>query len=248
MTTVGAHYEELLADLYSWMHGDFDARVDAQVRWLRGVLGAEAATGNRPRALDLGAGAGAEAIALARLGYEVVAVDASAKLVAEARHRVAEAGLAHGIEIVHDDLVAFLDEREAPASLAVCLGDTLTHLESPAMVQRMLRAARARIADGGTLVISYRDLSNELRALDRFFFVRSDASRMLTCFVEYELGRAIVHDIVHERTESGWQMRCSSYPKLRLSVDQVCSWLADAGFVLVERVPCGAGLIGLVAR
>ena len=256
MATVSAHYDELLAELYSWMLGDFSARVEAQRSWLRGLVDdAGEPEELRPRALDLGAGAGAEAVALALLGYDVVAVDASAKLVAEMRGRVAEAGLAHRVDVVQADLVAFLEgpgrgegRGAGPATLAICLGDTLTHLDSPATVRQMFRAARARVAAGGKLVISYRDLSDELRELDRFFLVRSDASKSLTCFVEYLPGRAVVHDIVHSRTESGWEMRKSCYPKLRLPVERVCEWLAEAGFRDVERVPCGNGLVGLVAR
>lgn len=252
MATVSAHYEELLADLYSWMLGDFSERVEAQLAWLRGLVDDVGRDPRRrPRALDLGAGAGAEALALARLGYDVVAVDASAKLVAEMRGHVSGAGLARSIDVVQADLVAFLEARRGgvgPADLAICLGDTLTHLDSPATVQAMFRAVRARIAAGGRLVISYRDLSNELRGVDRFFLVRSDVSRIMTCFVEYLPDRAVVHDIVHSRTDSGWEMRKSSYAKLRLPVGLVCEWLVDAGFDDVERVPCGSGLVGLAAR
>jgi SAM-dependent methyltransferase len=244
MATVGEHYEELLADLYAWMLGDFDARVEAQQGWLRGIV-----DGTGGIAIDLGAGTGAEAIALARLGHDVVAVDASAKLVAQMHGRVADAGLSGDVEIVHADLVAFLEAGgDRLASLVVCLGDTLTHLESPAAVQRMFRAARRSIASGGRLVVSFRDLSHELHGLDRFFLVRSDASRILTCFVEYLPDRAIVHDIVHVRSDDRWEMRTSSYAKLRLAVDDVCAWLADAGFGVVERVPCGGGMVGLTAR
>lgn len=252
MATVSAHYAELLAGLYSWMLGDFDARVDAQLGWLRGAVepapAGDDVRGSRPRALDLGAGPGADAIALGRLGYAVVAVEASAKLAAEMRGRVAEASLVRDVDVVEADLVAFLERDGTPVNLAVCLGDTLTHLDSPETVRRMLRAARARIATGGRLVITYRDLSHELRELDRFFLVRSDASRILTCFVEYLPDRAIVHDIVHVRSETGWEMRKSCYAKLRLPVDRVCEWLAEAGFGDVERVACGGGLVGLVAR
>ncbi len=249
MTTVSAHYEDLLADLYPWMLGDFAARVETELGWLRGVVDPGWVGPTRPLALDLGAGAGADAIALARLGFGVVAVDASAKLGAEIRRRAADAGLADDIEVVESDLVAFLERRDAePANLVVCIGDTLTHLASPETVQRMLRAARAQIARGGRLALSYRDLSNELRELDRFFLVRSDESRVLTCFVEYLPERAIVHDLVNTRTNDGWDLRKSCYPKLRLPVDRVRAWLADAGFGEVQRIPCGGGLVGLVAR
>jgi len=248
MNTAKRHYDDLLADLYSWMLGDFDARVEAQHRWLRTCVGEQPAA-LRPPALDLGAGAGADAIALARLGYGVVAVDANAKLVAEARRRVVDAGFVKDVAVVEGDLLEILEEKAAdPIYLAVCLGDTLTHLESAEAVQRMFRAARARIAEGGRFVVSYRDLSEELRDVERFFLVRSDAKRILTCFVEYTPAHAVVHDVVHTRTHRGWEMRASAYPKLRLPVDHVRRWLGEAGFHLVERVPCGGGLVALMAR
>lgn len=250
MSTARQHYDHLLADLYSWMMGELEPRIESQLAWLRGVVGA--ASTLRSCALDLGAGPGAEAIALARLGYDVVAVDASQVLVAELRARVVESKLGRAVTVVESDLVTFLesdDDRERePASLAVCLGDTLTHLDSPATVRRMFRAARARVTPGGALVLTYRDLSAELRELDRFFLVRADASRILTCFVEYVADGALIHDLVHERTEGGWQMRKSFYPKLRLPVAQVTDWLVEAGFHDVARVPCAGGLVGLVGR
>ena len=176
------------------MRGELDSRADAQLAWLRGVVdGAGERSADRPRALDLGAGHGADATALARLGYRVVA-------------------------------------------------------DSWGTVQRMLRAARARVAAGGTLVITCRDLSAELREVDRFFLVRADASRILTCFVEYLPDRAMIHDLVHVSSERGWELRKSCYPKLRLPIARVTEWLVDAGFHDVERVPCADGLIGLVGR
>ena len=114
MATAREHYDELLADLYSWMLGEFDARVDAQLAWLRGIVeGAGERSAARARALDLGAGSGAEAIALARLGYRVVAVDVSPTLVAEMRSRVDEAELGRDVDVVESDLVAFLERRDA---------------------------------------------------------------------------------------------------------------------------------------
>src|SRR5690606_35780744 len=78
--SVRDHYEVLLAEVYTWSIGDFDEAVERETaRFHRaGVAPSRGGT-----ALDLGAGSGVSAIALARLGYRVVAVDLSPTLLAE---------------------------------------------------------------------------------------------------------------------------------------------------------------------
>lgn len=58
------------------------------------------------RALDLGTGSGVGALAAARRGYRVVAVDLSPAAVAAARVNAAVAGLAGAVEVRHGDLFA----------------------------------------------------------------------------------------------------------------------------------------------
>ena len=75
MTTVRDHYDGVLAQHYSRMFGDFETKVDEQ-RALLERLGVTA----RPSgglAVDLGCGSGFQSVALARLGFRVLAVDFS---------------------------------------------------------------------------------------------------------------------------------------------------------------------------
>jgi methylase of polypeptide subunit release factors len=58
------------------------------------------------RALDLGTGSGVGALAAARRGYRVVAVDLSPAAVAAARANATIAGLADAVEVRHGDLFA----------------------------------------------------------------------------------------------------------------------------------------------
>lgn len=241
--SVQDHYENLLADLYSWTFGDFVSRVEVEKQWLH-ARGLESK--NASLALDLGAGAGCHALALAGLGFRVKAVDTSAKLVLEMQTRASEAGASVLATVA--DMVGFLDAESEPADAIVCMGDTLTHLESQDRVRHLLRGARARLAPGGRFVVTYRDLSNELTGTDRFFPVRADDAAIFTCFVEYLPERVAVHDIVHVREKDGWRMKKSVYDKLRLPRAEVERWLKDAGFVDVERADAPRGLTGLVAR
>ncbi|MEU8034553.1 hypothetical protein AB0C13_39345, partial [Streptomyces sp. NPDC049099] len=91
--------------------------------------------------------------------------------------------------------------------------------------ERLPRADPGRaLAPGGHLVVTYRDLTAELRGTDRFIPVRSSDDRLLTCFLEYrDEDTVIVHDLLHTRTNGSWQQQTGSYPKLRIA----SSWLVQ---------------------
>src|SRR5262249_32641834 len=117
MATVRAHYDTLLAEHYSRLFGDFEAKV-AEQRSLLERLGVPA----RPAgalAVDLGCGSGFQTVALARLGFRVLAIDFSRRLLAELKERAR--GLP--VEAIAGDIRDV--SRLAPAGIeaAVCMGD-----------------------------------------------------------------------------------------------------------------------------
>lgn len=65
------------------------------------------------RVLDLGCGTGEDALHLARRGLRVLAVDASAEMVAAARRKIDDAGLSHRIETRHAGAEALAAELAA---------------------------------------------------------------------------------------------------------------------------------------
>jgi len=240
MSQVAEHYENLLAEYYTWMAGDFEARV-AEQRSLLERLGLTSSRGGQ--AVDLGCGPGFQSLALARLGHRVLAIDLSARLLAELEGRRGTLP----IETLRADVREV--ERLAPAGteVIVCMGDTLTHLETRADVERLLAGAFARLAPGGWLGLSFRDLTTELTGLDRFIPVRSDERTIMTCVLEYEAETVKVHDLVHVREGQGWTLRKSWYRKLRLGPDWVEARLGDVGFGDIHREEA-RGLVILRAR
>jgi len=76
--------------------------------------------------------------------------------------------------------------------------------------------------------------------------VKSDADRILTCFLEYAHGTVDVSDIIHERDGSTWQLQVSVYRKLRLAPGWVSTALEERGFS-VRTEPGLAGMIRVVA-
>lgn len=208
------HYDNLLADVYSWMTGDFQERVNEQVSFFsnHGILP------DRHRiAYDLGAGHGIQTVALAKLGYRVTAVDFSNSLLQELLRNAS--GLS--VAIQEADIVQFLSRDVAEAELITCMGDTLTHLHDLDHVETLFNKISKNLAEKGKVVISYRDLAKELTGEQRFINIRSDDSRSMTCFLEYFPTKVIVYDILVEKIGGAWQQKVSSYPKLRLPVSYI---------------------------
>ncbi len=67
----------------------------------------------------------------------------------------------------------------------------------------------------------------------------------MTCFLEYEDSETVrVTDLVHSLGDSGWTLSKSSYRKLRLSKEWLCSALSTAGFkFLSHRAAGGLSLV-----
>ena len=195
------------------------------------------AAGPKGIAVDLGSGPGYQSFALANLGYgTVLAIDTSRRLLDELEAAKAD----HPVKAVLADLrafPAFVERRTAGA--IVCMGDTLTHLESRADISKLFLDAHEALAPDGRLVLTFRDLSTELRGLDRFLPVRADDRRIMTCVLEYEPESVVVNDLIHVRDGSGWRLHKSSYRKLRLAPAALATELDEIGFVVDHNRPAG---------
>uniref|UniRef100_A0AAU2JZP0 Class I SAM-dependent methyltransferase n=1 Tax=Streptomyces sp. NBC_00049 TaxID=2903617 RepID=A0AAU2JZP0_9ACTN len=249
MASVTDHYEDLLADQYTWMlGGDIAALAEGQAAVLR-ELGVSPGGAAGDTAVDLGCGPGAQSLALADLGFRsVTAVDTSRKLLDElARY----AGEPSPIRPVLADLRTALPRVAAPGTVAavVCMGDTLPHLPAASDVTALLGDVRDALAPGGHLVITYRDLTGRLEGTDRFLPVRSAADRLLTCFLEYvDEDTVQVHDLLHTRVDGEWSLRTSSYPKLRIGADWLAGRCRAAGLEVRHDATGARGMRVLHAR
>lgn len=179
MADVTGHYKDLLAGVYTWLYGGAEARLAENRAFF-------AANGISPRgcgnAADLGCGPGFQCIPLAEIGFAVTAIDLSETLLAELEAR--RAGL--NITTVRGDLLDFAGYVPERLELAVCMGDTLTHLPGFGEVERLLHDIHGRLEEGGKLALTFRNLTQEVPRGDRFIPVRSDGNMVFSCFLEYE--------------------------------------------------------------
>lgn len=239
MATVKEHYNEVLADVYSWMSGGFDSGIRRNADFFKRHKIKPEKSG---AAVDLGAGCGFQSIPLAEAGYSVTSIDLDAKLLKELE--VNSQGL--DIKIIQGDLADFKSALDKKVELIVCMTDTISHLDSKETVSGLFKKVYEALEPGGKFVITFRDLTRELKEIDRFIPVRSSENTIFTCFLEYEYDTVKVYDIVYKKTDDEWQMFKSFYRKLRLSEEWVREQLLQCGFNLKESYSSN-GLITCIA-
>lgn len=242
MNAAKQHYDELLGSVYAWSVGTSGDPVERGRRWLEahGLLDAT-------RYLDLGAGFGAHVLPLLEAGKQVTAVDFSSELLAQ----LAEASRgAPSLTLEEADLLGYLDAcGNQTWDVILCLGDTLTHLDSTLAVKQLLAEAARHLAPEGRLALSYRDSSAfQAEGLARFIPVASDRTRVMHCLLEpIDATYLRVTDIVTEVTVEGPRTRLGEYRKLRLARATLIDWASEVGLTLVsERVE--QGMTSLVFR
>lgn len=240
MDDIKRHYESMLAEHYSWFMGGFEenaARSEALFDEL------DIAPRLSDKAVDLGCGSGFQAIPLARRGFSVFGLDMSAQLLGEMAQRAE--GLA--VQAVEGDFRNCAQLLSTPVELATCMGDTLSHLKSHAEVETLMAQVYRGLEPGGRLLLTFRDQTAALGGPDRFLSLRSDESRIFTCFLEYGEDHLDVTDLLHLRQGDGWELISSQYRKVRLTAAQVEKYCRRAGFAVLES-RMERGLVTLLAE
>jgi 2-polyprenyl-3-methyl-5-hydroxy-6-metoxy-1,4-benzoquinol methylase len=244
MNTMDVHYATHLGPIYEWMVGDLDAALKRSSAELE-EMGVPSDTGSpHGTALDLGAGLGLHSVALAKRGFEVTAIDSCRVLMDGFRTRAA--GLP--ITLIDADISAFRAHVGSPCDVILCLGDTLTHLPSFDAVESLLRDVAEALSEDGMFAATFRDYASKtLEGNERIIPVKRDATRILTCFLEYGTDRVTVHDIVAQLEDQRWVHSESSYAKLRLAPGWVLSKL-DALGLDARQETAPSGMVRVVAR
>ena len=239
MATVKEHYEKHLAQYYSWLFGDFNENVESNRHFF---INNKLIPAKSEIAVDLGAGSGFASIALAQMGYEVLAIDICQTLLDELK---SHSGSLH-ITAIKDDISNFTAHCPESAMLCVCLGDTLTHFDSFEYVRKLFADVYHSLETGGKFVLTFRDLIFELKDGERFIPVKSDSNIIFTCVLEYETQHVRVNDMIYTKDHDMWKLDVSSYRKLRIPQEWVRKELLGLGFSM-DLCEINKGMITVIA-
>jgi len=110
------------------------ARIEREWPFLESILG----TAPNPRLLDLGCGTGEHSRFLAAKGFDVVGIDSSPAMIAKAL----DGGAQRGVRFIEGDIAVLGSLVEPGFGAAICLGNTLPHVQTPAALDHMLQDLR----------------------------------------------------------------------------------------------------------
>ncbi len=203
--------------------------------------------------LELAAGSGRLAVPLAQAGYEVTAIDVDPAMLARARRRASEAGVADGrLELVEADLVGLRPTGAARHALAFLALNSIMLLASRVDQREALRTLAAHLRPGGIAVVdAWLPDGDDLGRYDGRLileWIREDpaSGTMVT-----KTGSA-VHDAAtatvvltaffDEAAHGGMPRRWIRQDRLRLVSTDELTWFAEDAGLRVEIVAGGYDL------
>lgn len=244
-------FYDAIAEYYTLFNNDWEVRLEREGLGLRSFFRGQGVE----RVLDAACGAGAQAIPLAQLGFDVVAADPSPGMLRKARELSAQYGVGDKIEFVQTDFLHLTDFVTGPFDAVVCKGNALPHLLLDAEIETTLRTFYDLLRPGGLLVIGMRDfgllVEGRPRFLPGFAHTFEDGSEFITFDLwEWEDGPPIIATqnlyIVHGKDDDYRTMKRQVIFR-PLSTDEVKVVLLELGFQKVANQPDRSEQV-LVAR
>jgi SAM-dependent methyltransferase len=173
-------FYDAIARYYPLFYRDWQTQMDREGLSLRSIFRNRGVM----RVLDAACGIGVSAIPLAKLDFEVVAVDPSAGMLAQAQDFAEYFGVLDKITFERGELMELTQLVTGPFDAVICKGDALPHLLLDDEIETALLSMYDLLRPGGTLVIGMRDFTSLMeyrpRFLPGFDHVLEDDSEFIT--------------------------------------------------------------------
>ena len=179
--------------------------------------------------LDLACGTGEMTAILTERGYEMIAVDGSPDMLAQAREKAASLTGEPPV-FLNQDMPAL--DLYGTVDAAICCLDSLNYLTSPKDVQRTFQRLHLFIAPGGLLVFDINSAA-KLAALDGQVFLDEREDVYCVWRTEYEKRSRICSywmDLFIQKPDGGWSRSGEEHRQRAYSVEELKVWLMEAGF------------------
>jgi len=246
-------FYDSIAEHYPMFYRDWKTQLDREGLSLRSIFRGKGVE----RILDAACGAGTQAVALAKLGFNVVACDPSAGMLKKAQDIAKEYGVVDKLEFQRIDFLNLTDVVKGPFDAIVCKGNSLPHLLLDEEIETTLLIFYELLRPGGLLVIGMRDFEPFMQDRPEFIpgFAHKDDEDNSE-FITFDLWEwydgppviATQNLYIVQGTERGGFKTVKRRVQYRpLSTDEVKVVLLELGFEEVSDQPDRAERV-LVAR
>jgi SAM-dependent methyltransferase len=175
-----SEFYDAIARYYALFYRDWQTQMEREGLSLRSIFRNRGVM----RVLDAACGIGVRAIPLAKLDFDVVAVDPSAGMLAQAQEMAEYFGVMGKMSFERGDLTELMDLTQGPFDAVICKGNALPHLLLDEEIELALLSMFELLRPGGTLVIGMRDfapfMEYQPRFLPGFDHVLEDGSEFIT--------------------------------------------------------------------
>ena len=183
--------------------------------------------------LDLACGTGTMTGILTERGYEMIAVDGSAEMLAQAMEK-ASAWKGEKPMFLNQDMPEL--DLYGTVDAAICCLDSINYLTSARDVQRTFQRLHLFIAPGGLLVFDINSVE-KLRGLDGQAFLDETDDIYCVWRTEFDKRSKICSygmDIFTRNEDDSWERDFEEHFQRAYEVEELKKWLMDAGFTHVR--------------
>ncbi len=244
-------FYDAIAEFYPYFYRDWETQLEREGLSLRALFRNKGVE----RVLDTACGAGTQAVALAQLGFDVVAADPSAGMLRKANEIAEQYGILDDIEFIRSDFLSLPEAVNGPFDAIVCKGNALPHLLTDDEIESALLIFNDLLRPGGTLVIGMRDFAPFMEDRPRFIpgFINTDDddAEFITFDIwEWEDGPPVIATqnlFIVKGKDKDYKAMKRHVTFRPLSTDEVKVVLLEVGFEDIEDRPERTDRI-LVAR
>lgn len=148
-------FYDAVAEYYPYFYRDWETQLQREGLGLRALFRNRGVT----TILDASCGAGAQAIPLSQLGYDVTAIDPSYGMLRALEGFAADFGVLHKLKYRQGDFVNLRSVVDGPFDAVITKGNALPHLLLDSEIQVAVHNFYELLRPGGTLVIGMRDFA-----------------------------------------------------------------------------------------
>lgn len=200
-----ASFYDEIAEFYDLIYADWEGSMRRHGATISAMLGGGAAS---TRILDASAGIGTQSLALAALGYDVVARDLSPGAIRRLQREARDRGLE--INAAPCDMREIASSTDGSFDAVIPFDNSVPHLLTDADIFATLEGFRQVLAPGGVVLLSvrdYEDVDRSPTSLHRYGERTRDGSRyrMSQEWEWYDASHYRTTMVVERGERSGWR-------------------------------------------